>query len=428
MSTSLENATATSSVSLNTTVHESTDFEWFWYVEIVYLAMTFIFGTTGNALVIMVELTNKTKYSTDYLIISLTLFEMLCSTLGAFMNFVNDTPAVLSILGSTASCQLFWFVIYTSGITSTPLLSAIAVDRYIHTCKPFAKWYSIQIGRRLAIGISAAGIVVCFPCIFGVYADDDLNCVPTDTRIDLVLYDNFLNAMTVVPFFVTVVSYILVGRGLRQRNLQSQAQSSQVCSSDQVYTRGKSYSRWTAVYFRIMFRIPNKTHPLTKIEEGINKHQATKTGLSGCTRFMNLSSIPAVTTDSNARAVENTSGPLTNQLRSSPATTTGVISQIDNTTTGTVAESYRLRSFRQLQKSELMRRTTVIMFLITLTYAVTYLFGWILFVPVSDQAVELLLFRLSRLVTKINCVANPFYMFLLSSKFRQSAKKILLRN
>ena len=143
---------------------------------------------------------------------------------------------------------------------------------------------------------------------------------------------------------------------------------------------------------------------------------------------MNLSSISAVTTDSNARAVENTSGSLTNQLRSSPATTTGVISQIDNTTTGTVAESYRLRSFRQLQKSELIRRTTVIMFLITLTYAVTYLFGWILFVPVRDPAIELLLFRLSRLVTKINCVANPFYMFLLSSKFRQSAKKILLRN
>ena len=394
-----ENTTTTGGLTQDS-LTASALWQWIWLSELIFMAIIFIFGTSGNIFVILVELKNKIKYSTDYLVISLSSFEIVCATLTPARFVMEYTPVLWKHVGSSSFCQFSWFVGYATGLSSPLLLSAIAVDRFILTCRPLTKWYGVRTGKFVAAGLTIVCVVLSLPSVYAVYAGDHLLCEPTLKHIDLILYTNILTNLSIISFFVITISYIFVGRAIHKRNSKEHATQHRMVNSDEI-RRGRC-SRWLSCPCRPLFFTntiqPLNNHPRTddaELQSGI------KTQSSSCTTTLQLSTIQSESTNTRTSSESNASG-----------------SQMNNSA----------HLLANSQKSKLMRKTTLIMFMITLTYVITHTSAWVLsIIPWENEETTNLLMHISAVVAMITCVSNPAYFFLLSSKFRQTAKKILFR-
>ena len=366
---------------------------WLRIVEITYLALILMFGTTGNILVILVELKNKIKYSTDYLVICMASIEVFCSTLNITRNILEQTPAIWKRVCCNEVCQLSWYVGYTIGTASPLLLSAIAVDRYVLTCKPLIKSYNARSGKILAVSITIVCPLICIPGIFGVYADEMLQCLPTNDIIDLDKFNVFIIVFTLVSFIIITIAYVCVGRTIRRRNKTPITTVNSTDDSRDSRTRLKLFS--VRNILKRTYRV-NPFQNSSRTGDSVELQHTPEKQNTLCTTSLHPSSVQSVTLSKKDGKTEHVPQSGCSQER--------------------------------LNKSKQMRKTTLIMFLIALTYGVTHASGWVLIVLPTDQATMDLLIHLTALFSLINCVSNPAFFFLLSAKFREIAKKILFRN
>ena len=366
---------------------------WLRIVEITYLALILMFGTTGNILVILVELKNKIKYSTDYLVICMASIEVFCSTLNITRNILEQTPAIWKRVCCNEVCQLSWYVGYTIGTASPLLLSAIAVDRYVLTCKPLIKSYNARSGKILAVSITIVCPLICIPGIFGVYADEMLQCLPTNDIIDLDKFNVFIIVFTLVSFIIITIAYVCVGRTIRRRNKTPITTVNSTDDSRDSRTRLKLFS--VRNILKRTYRV-NPFQNSSRTGDSVELQHTPEKQNTLCTTSLHPSSVQSVTLSKKDGKTEHVPQSCCSQER--------------------------------LNKSKQMRKTTLIMFLIALTYGVTHVSGWVLIVLPTDQATMDLLIHLTALFSLINCVSNPAFFFLLSAKFREIAKKILFRN
>ena len=376
--------------------------EWMWILGMVYLAIIILFGSFGNILVIIVELQNKVKFSTDYLIISMAFFELECCILTGLRRMAENTPDIWSRIVSNATCQISWLVAYIAGISSPLMLSAIAFDRYMHACHPLIQWYNVKIGKLMAIGISVAVFVLSFPCIFGVYADETL-CLP---RYDLILmtpYHNVLNTLTVICFFIITVAYLHVGRTIHQRNQRRQANITQL-PKDAPSNVDTYFKRLRAV-FKTRNTVRPSDNSSSKDEPHVLESNKNRKQLQPL-------------------ATSQMSSPLKQVMPFDPTKTTNTTDQNQQSTSSGNNQS---QSVRKTISQGSTRRTTLIMFLITMTYFVTHLSVWaMMLVPEKSETIHML-FHISGFIVMISCLSNPAYSFMLSSKFRESARQIICR-
>jgi len=366
---------------------------WLRIVEITYLALILMFGTTGNILVILVELKNKIKYSTDYLVICMASIEVFCSTLNITRNILEQTPAIWKRVCCNEVCQLSWYVGYTIGTASPLLLSAIAVDRYVLTCKPLIKSYNARSGKILAVSITIVCPLICIPGIFGVYADEMLQCLPTNDIIDLDKFNVFIIVFTLVSFIIITIAYVCVGRTIRRRN------KTPITTVNSTDDSRDSRTRWKLFPVRNILKRTYRVNPFqnsSRTGDSVELQHTPEKQNTLCTTSLHPSSVQSVTLSKKDGKTEHVPQSGCSQER--------------------------------LNKSKQMRKTTLIMFLIALTYGVTHASGWVLIVLPTDQATMDLLIHLTALFSLINCVSNPAFFFLLSAKFREIAKKILFRN
>ena len=366
---------------------------WLRIVEITYLALILMFGTAGNILVILVELKNKIKYSTDYLVICMASIEVFCSTLNITRNILEQTPAIWKRVCCNEVCQISWYVGYTIGTASPLLLSAIAVDRYVLTCKPLIKSYNARSGKILAVSITIVCPLICIPGIFGVYADEMLQCLPTNDIIDLDKFNVFIIVFTLVSFIIITIAYVCVGRTIRRRNKTPITTVNSTDDSRDSRTRLKLFS--VRNILKRTYRV-NPFQNSSRTGDSVELQHTPEKQNTLCTTSLHPSSVQSVTLSKKDGKTEHVPQSGCSQER--------------------------------LNKSKQMRKTTLIMFLIALTYGVTHASGWVLIVLPTDQATMDLLIHLTALFSLINCVSNPAFFFLLSAKFREIAKKILFRN
>ena len=404
MDTSIDNVNTTNNTDLvQDILFSSQVIQWLWVGEITYLTIIFTIGTVGNCLVILVELQNKIKYSTDYLVIAMSTFEVLCATLGSARHVMEYTPAIWDSVKSTAFCQFSWLVGYTTGMSSPVLLTAISIDRYILTCKPLTQWYDVRTGKYLAIVLSLAIVVLGFPSGLAVHVDEVLLCEGTSDWINLEMYTNVLIFVTFLSFFIIIISYIMIGRTIHQRNRQRRANQPQTTSSDFGHSQSESRTKSSRFSFRRVFNVSNKieavharlnTNKDIEQQEGRGEH-------STCTVSFYISTDQSTIPDDSNKTDKS------------------------HTQTSTRIENNSVERYTKSHKAELMRRTTLITFVITVTYAITYFSAWTLFFVSWSPVVIHYLFHLTALLSMFNCASNPAYFFLLSSKFRQTAKKIV---
>ena len=108
--------------------------KWCEVVMTVYLFITGFLAITGNFLILTVEVKNKLKTSTDWLISFMGANDILFAMYNIPVYIIFHLGSWKS-LASDVSCKLHYFVELTTMFSSAVLLGTVAVDRYFKTCR-----------------------------------------------------------------------------------------------------------------------------------------------------------------------------------------------------------------------------------------------------------------------------------------------------
>lgn len=128
---------------------------------VAYLVVCGVLGIIGNAIIIRVFQKRLQKLSTDILIITLAVVDLLSS---ALLIAAIIWAANLSFR-TRFNCVLFWFFRRAFACESALLASVIAIDRYVMVCSPFKLKTSRKKGKFWVVVSNAFCLIICIPFI-----------------------------------------------------------------------------------------------------------------------------------------------------------------------------------------------------------------------------------------------------------------------
>ncbi|XP_053377661.1 cholecystokinin receptor type A-like [Mercenaria mercenaria] len=202
----------TKSDSLNKLIHEEILRQ---IPLMVYLIILCITGIAGNILVCYI-------YTKKY---TLSTFRIFVTVLGAADLFISSIIIPLELLqfawqytfSSVAVCKLTLFVKAWATIASSSLLFCIAVDRYRKVCKPFSWQISFRAAKIMCFGCAFLGVAFSWisPVIYNiqtkeldVYNVTISECAITDSMKKTVF--PMLNNVSLALLFVGALTGIII--------------------------------------------------------------------------------------------------------------------------------------------------------------------------------------------------------------------------
>lgn len=378
---------------------------WALIAEVIYLCVIILIGIPGNSLILMVQLKSKARTTTDYYVITMAVVELLCSCLSTSMRIFVNTETVWKLMASAASCSFRQFTRFITTISSSFLLAGIAVDRYMKTCKPLNTSYTTKIAKRLCFAIIIAGIITCLHTIGTYELDVYLNCVLRKQTATLKKIMDMINILlTITVYIITSAAYLNISLVLRQRhknrvqakmNASKSTTSSEIKSTKQMFTGSKvspAPGNTSAA--------GDKSNTPVSVRQPVT--QTTAIGISSESNHC-----PAST---NRHLLDVAAAP-----SGGPS--------FSGQPTANVAQQAAIQSIRYQQQT--LNRTTRIMFLISAVYMSTWLISW-LRVIFGAQTLGPVVDNFARSLYMVNCVTNPLFFFFLSSKFRESASRLIM--
>ncbi|XP_054768491.2 uncharacterized protein LOC129276077 [Lytechinus pictus] len=121
---------------------------------VAYLVVCCILGIPGNVIIIHVFMKKRQKMSTDILLITLAVIDLMSSVL----LIVAIIWAVNPSFRTQFNCVFFWYFRRTFAIETGFMPSIIAIDRYIMVCSPF-NW---RTSKRKAVFWVVVSNSLCF--------------------------------------------------------------------------------------------------------------------------------------------------------------------------------------------------------------------------------------------------------------------------
>lgn len=196
--------------------------QWALDVELVYIFFVVIIGVPGNGLIILVHSKNNEKTSTDFYVLTMAVLEFISSSASAVLRIFVNTCVVWIAIASVQVCSLRQFVTTYTTQTAAYILGAIAVDRYIKTCRPLNSYYTNRRAKLVCVVIVAVSGVLCLPAKIGVYdVDEFYNCVfIPETQARKKLFDMLLILLNIVVYVVICVAYLKIAVSLRKRQAE----------------------------------------------------------------------------------------------------------------------------------------------------------------------------------------------------------------
>lgn len=196
---------------------------------ILYLAVLLVLGIVGNfAVCYYYGLKTKRTSNTTFIIV-LAAFDLASCSLSIPTEIVDLIH--FYIFQSKGACKMMRFVNNLSAIGSGVTLLIIAIDRYRHICKPFAKQISLKVARLFVLVPMLSAIVLSWPSLVfnepvsvvikiqGNMTIVGLTCTTTkDQSYKLYLYMfNGLHFLCFLVFTVILsIVYALIGRVIYQ--------------------------------------------------------------------------------------------------------------------------------------------------------------------------------------------------------------------
>lgn len=200
-----------------TFVSTEDDLKWLGFAELAVLILIGVIGTPGNGLIVLVQVKNQYKTSTDYLILTMAVIEFICSTLNVALHILRNL--MLETVMTTAYCRTFNFTGTITATASSLLLAAISLDRFILTCRPLHNAYTIRKAQLICIGIPFTCIGLSSPNLFLYQVDGQYLCFHKNEWSKFVdLWNGFLGVIIFTVFAVILVAYTKVALLMRRRH------------------------------------------------------------------------------------------------------------------------------------------------------------------------------------------------------------------
>jgi len=374
--------------------------QWALDVEVIYLLIIILIGIPGNLLILMVQRKNKEKTTTDYYVVSMAVYELLCSSINTTMRISVNMDIMWKLIASAGACSFRQFSVAFTAMSSSFLLAAIALDRYMKTCKPLNVTYTIKTAKRLCIAIFVATIITCLYTIGTYDIDVNLNCTLKKSTAKLKKsLDMLYITLTIIVYIITSVAYLNISLVLRKRH------------KNRVHarlnpTQSSSFGGVSGP------RRNGKVGPATgNIGQARQVHKPTSISKP-------VTNTTILSNWSNSNVVPTTDVP---NDRSAELSDVGTSQNSDVVRLGT--QNVVVQQIKQQQQT--LNRTTTIMFLITAVYITTWFIAW-LRVLFGSRVLGPVVDNFARSVYMINCVTNPVFFIVLSTKFRESASRLVL--
>lgn len=343
-------------------------FDYLDILEIGILGAIGLIAAPCNFVLILVQLQLKEKASTDYFITTLAAFDLFGATFNVAMHLMHT--GLKKYVLSPVFCKLMVYGAYFVSFESAFLIGAIAVDRFIMAILPLNKIYNAQIAKIVCICLSVTSCCLTLPYFFLLTMHPTLfYCAYVEGVATLMDWWNrgliFLIALT----FVTVItSYLSIAVMLIRRHTQA--------------VRSK----------------------------------ATKAKLNiSC---VDNSDTMGFTVKETSKEV--TSGPQMAADRPLP----------NNSLSGNEARPCKSKEKAakkdQKEKARTMQKVTMIMFLISVMYMISW--GAASSVIATNFTLPPEYSRYAHLLRRSTMVSNPILYMSLSSKFKSTAKRLFCKH
>lgn len=390
--------TTTGSNSTDMKLYDNKDYEipdWAELVSFVFMSVVTILGLPGNGIILIVQWKNREKSSTDYLITTLAVFECFCSGFNSIMIILRRVKSIWLSIASAWICRVHTFSMYNTSISSTLLLTVIALDRYSLACRPLHRSYSKRKAKMICCGIVVTSITLSSPSLAITSLDAGrLTCV-RDQIVAVVssIIDVSLGIAFLTMFIVVVVCYTKVILLLRKRHRQNTAVRNVQASTSKT--------------------LSSSVRPKLQSQKDDRKVSRKNT-------------IYPIATDANV-ADADFAGPSSMKGLMTSVEKPKDSKEISYIKTIETFENDAIRIHRR--EGKIVNRTTLIMFIVTMTYIVTWVAHWIMNGVVSSATLTgRTAVYLTKYLHMVNCMTNPIFFIVLSSKFRKNATKFLRRN
>lgn len=362
-------------------------------LEIAYLVCIAIISIPGNTLIVLLQLKNHDKISTDYLVMTMAIFEGLytcCLTpIRLFVNFPNFWKTV----ASDALCRIEYSMLYVFPMSSAWFLGVIAIDRYFKTCKPLFTGYTTGTAKKVCLAVSFSAIAIGIPALFTYELKENSDCDLNQEYSKLMFFVEFIVLSTImIEFGVFVFTYTSIGLALKRRHAKKVLAKLTASHANESVNTVKSGN--------IFKRLKSKVSPL--VRANVNEHLSVNSNKSE-TNDINVRTVSDI--DDKSSGTDNTKG-------------SNAVSMEKH------ADAERRK---RLLAEKALNRTTRIMFLLTVVRVVIWTVSLTATMArrfIDSTAYALTVNKMSHTLPMFNCITNPVFFFVLSSKFRMDAKKL----
>lgn len=403
---------------------------WARNVELCYLFLIGTLAFPGNTLIIIVELKNKDKVSVDYLVLTMAIFELICSTFNVYAQMIAKISSIWSLIASTAVCKLFVFTGYLTTMSTAFLLTAIAFDRYVKTCRPFCERYNCRVAKYLCVVISMMSVLVSTPSAVTFRLGQRLRCLPSPELEHVMRVSNvFLGFTVIVLLIIIALAYLKITMTLRRRYRMKLKDNIWTVKADSLNIPRKQNLPLNLRINMMQSMKKSKIEPLnisTKPKPGTflfgPSSSYCKTNMFEKRHFA-VKTLTSMSEPSSIVSLKKAKHKYISKDQSKTPPCVGIKRKIELRLAQSQSDG-RSGQRRWFVKDSIVNQTTFIMFLITLIYTITY--GLSSLMVLSNYSVlGKVMQSWSKTFKMINCVTNPVFFFSISSKFRAKAKSII---
>ena len=395
----------------NTIVDNSSqneELEWARYTFICLMSLVTIIGVPGNSIVLAVLIKQKDKGSTDYLILTMCVTDLISSSINSPLHIFRYQPSIWEKIASSELCRLHIFLICSTIISTTSLLAATAYDRLRKTKNKSVRdtFQVIRKSKYLCIGVISSSIIYGTIYMLTMTLDTtSLKCVHiTKYKTMATSFSCILALLFIFMFVITVIAYTKITIILRRHHLQLfQHQQTTV----------NMHSMPKHKYWNRKIRI----QPIINLPSTSNRNVSDVS--NACNSNISFVTISTKTQDEH-------------DFKPSESATSkqiDVVSQENDEPSKSKRPKVNVHTIVNADRNrKKINTTSLMMFIITLIYITTWVINWSTQIyKVATSTRSLKTDFLTERLYMILCVTNPLFYIFMSSKFRIKAKEMFFK-
>lgn len=350
-----------------------------------FIALT---GIPGNITVLIVLTRFRTKSSTDYLLLTTAYSDLFSATVNTTGYILRYQSHIWEVLASGTLCRLHSFSLYLTNTSSTLLLAAIAFNRHRKTSKMLTTDppSTLTNAKRQCFGIVCLSLMFSSAFPFTITLDaDSKTCIQAgsysslSTCLQVILACIFLFMFIVVIICYTRISIMLHqhhARMSKKQTINGNSGMTQKTSDGCQFSHGKCISE-----------LPTKT-----------KESTMKLEISQISQSLEENICP---------------------------TDTRKCVKIIPRMSGERYEKNALSANTPGKDRQMTDRTTLMLFFVTMIYIGTWIINWstsaYIVITGSPKSGA---FLIANHLYIINCMTNPVFYPIMSSRYRNKAREL----